>query len=122
MQKLKLLPWLARRHGVAPDRAAELWCEAIALADFRHGASPRTGAYYAYAMRTLLRLLRCEGVALVEPLEVEQPRVERAAGSAVLLIDSQRRLGAVAFDAAEAFLHAANEYWSCAVRVANARR
>jgi hypothetical protein len=122
MQKLKLLPWLARRHGVAPDRAAELWRQAISLADFRHGASARTSEYYAYAMRTLLRLLRCEGVARVEPVEVEQPLVCRTPRSAVPLIDSQRRLGAAAFDAAQAVLHAANEYWSRALRVANARR
>jgi hypothetical protein len=40
----------------------------------------------------------------------------------VPLIDSQRRLGAAAFDAAEAFVHAANEYWSRALRVVDARR
>jgi hypothetical protein len=123
MQKLKLLPWLARRHDVAPERAQALWQQAVALADFRHGAGADTNEYHAYAMRTLLRLLRCEGAALVEPAAVEQPlAVPAAARSAVPLIDSQRRLGAAAFDAAEAVLHAANEYWSRTLRVANARR
>lgn len=121
MQKLKLLPWLARRHGVAPDRAEELWRQAIALADFRHGLHAETSEYWAYAVRALLRLLRCEGVALVAAEELDQPLAPRAARSAVPLIDSQRRLGVAAFDAAEAFVHAANDYWRRALRAANTR-
>jgi hypothetical protein len=70
-------------------------------------------------MRTLLKLLRCEGVALVDADELEQPLELLARRSATPLIDSQRRLGVAAFDAAQAFLHAANEYWSRALRVAN---
>ena len=122
MQKLKLLPWLARRHGVALDRAEELWRQAIALTDFEHGANAQSSEYWAYAMRTLLKLLRCDGVARVDADPLEQPRATLASRSAVPLIDSQRRLGAAAFDAAEAFLHAANDYWSRALHVVHVRR
>jgi hypothetical protein len=125
MQKLKLLPWLARRQGVSLERAEELWRQAIALADFEHGTnacSTQASDYWAYAMRTLLKLLRCDGVALVDADPREQPHAMPALRSAVPLIDSQRRLGAAAFDAAEAFLHAANDYWSRALHVVHARR
>jgi hypothetical protein len=122
MQKLKLLPWLARRHGVPLGRANELWEQAIALADLEHGFDARTSDYWAYAMRTLLKLLRCDGAALVDVDELEQPLGMPAQRSATPLIDSQRRLGVAAFDAAQAFLHAANEYWSRALHVASARR
>jgi hypothetical protein len=124
MQKLKLLPWLARRHGVSLERAGELWCQAVALADFEHGANARStqaSDYWAYAMRTLLELLRCDGRALVDAGQLEQPLALPASRSAVPLIDSQRRLGVAAFDAAEAFLHAANDYWSRALHVVDAR-
>jgi hypothetical protein len=125
MQKLKLLPWLARRQGVPPERAEELWRQAIALADFEHGKNARStqsSDYWAYAMRTLLMLLRCDGVALIDADQLEQPHALVVSRSAVPLIDSQRRLGAAAFDAAEAFLHAANDYWSRALHVVDARR
>jgi hypothetical protein len=122
VQRLKILPWFARRHGVPLERAEELWRQSLALADFAHGTDARTPEYWAHAIRVLLRLLRCEGVALVQADEREQPLAPPAARSAVPLIDSQRRLGAAAFDAAEAFVHAANEYWSRALRVVDARR
>lgn len=125
MQKLKLLPWLARRHGVSLERAEELWRQAISLADFEHGATARStqsSDYWAYAMRTLLMLLRCDGVALIDADPLEQPHALLVSRSAVPLIDSQRRLGAAAFDAAEALLHAANDYWSRALHVVDARR
>ena len=122
MQKLKLLPWLAQRHAVPLERAEVLWRQAIALADFKHGANAQSSDYWAYAMRTLLKLLRCDGAALVDAEEIEQPFAPPARRSTLPLIDSQRRLGVAAFDAAEAFLHAANEYWSRALHVVNARR
>lgn len=125
MQKLKLLPWLARRHGVSLERAEELWRQAISLADFEHGTTARStqpSDYWAYAMRTLLMLLRCDGIALIDADPLEQPHALLVSRSAVPLIDSQRRLGAAAFDAAEALLHAANDYWSRALHVVDARR
>jgi histidine ammonia-lyase len=125
MQKLKLLPWLAHRQGVPLERAEELWRQAIALADFEHGTNARAtqaSDYWAYAMRALLKLLRCDGAALVDADQLEQPYALLDARSAVPLIDSQRRLGAAAFDAAEAILHAANDYWSRALHVVDARR
>jgi hypothetical protein len=121
MQKLKLLPWLARHHGVSLERADDLWRQAVALADFEHGANAQSSDYWAYAMRTLLKLLRCDGRALVDAGQLEQPLALAASRSAVPLIDSQRRLGVAAFDAAEAFLHAANDYWSRALHVVHAR-
>ena len=122
MQKLKLLPWLAQRHAVPLERAAELWRQAIALADFEYGANAQSSDYWTYAMRTLLKLLRCDGAALIDAKEIEQPSALPGRRSTLPLIDSQRRLGVAAFDAAEAFLHAANEYWSRALHVVNARR
>src|SRR4249920_2551550 len=109
MQKLKLLPWLARRSGVALERAEELWRQAIALADFRESGDGRSNDYWGYAMRTLIKLLRADGVAM---LDANQARpvaaVRRPAGQ---LLASQHRLGVLAFDAAEAYVRAANEIW-----------
>jgi len=122
MQKLKLLPWLARHQDVPLERAEELWRQALALADFEHGADAQTSDYWAYAMRTLLNLLRCDGAALVDAEALEQPYAPLKSRTAVPLIDSQRRLGAAAFDAAEAFLHAANDCWSRALHVLDGRR
>jgi hypothetical protein len=110
MQKLKLLPWLARSRGIAIERAEELWRQAVALAEFRQEGSEPTSDYWAYAMRTLLKLLRVEGAAILEPargMEVEPPRRRPA----VQLLASQHRLGTAAFDAAEAYLLAANDLW-----------
>jgi hypothetical protein len=122
MQKLKLLPWLARRHGVPLERAEEQWRQAVARADFEHGLNAQTSDYWACAVHTLLKLLRADGAAWIEAEALEQPFELSTQRSASPLIDSQRRLGIAAFDAAEAFLHAANEYWNRALRVANARR
>jgi hypothetical protein len=122
MPKLKLLPWLAHRHGVPLGRAEELWRQAVALASFNLGADAHSSDYWAYAMRTLLKLLRCDGAAVVHAAATEQPCVLLARRSTLPLIASQRRLGFAAFDAAEELLHAANEYWSRALDVVNARR
>jgi hypothetical protein len=111
MQKLKLLPWLARQHGVALERAEELWRQAVALADFRRRGGKRTSDHWAYAMRTLLKLMRTDGAAILDspapvtlhPAPLRQPVVQ--------LLTSQQRLGTTAFNAAEAYLRAANEIW-----------
>jgi len=111
MQKLKLLPWLARQRGIALERAEELWRQALALADFQHRGGEPTSDYWAYAMRTLLKLLRVEGAAILEParvIDLEPPRRRRPA---VQLLASQHRLGTAALDAAEAYLLAANDLW-----------
>ncbi len=111
MQKLKLLPWLARQRGIALERAGELWHQAVDLAEFRQQGGEPTSDYWAYAMRTLLKLMRVEGAAVVrEPAQVialEPPRRQPA----VQLVASQHRLGTAAFDAAEAYLLAANDLW-----------
>lgn len=104
----KLLPWIARRHGVSRTRAEELWRQSLALADFTHGVERESSEYWTYAMRTLHKLVECEGAALVEPA---------ADRSAVPIIASQQRMGVLAFDAAEALLTAANEYWGRTLRV-----
>ena len=111
MQKLKLLPWLARQHGVALDRAEELWRQAVALADFRRGRGKRTSDYWGYAMRTLLKLLRADSAAIIDSQESATIEVAPLRRPAVQLLASQRRLGATAFHAAEAYLRAANEIW-----------
>ncbi|MGH8696249.1 MAG: hypothetical protein ACREVS_07225 [Burkholderiales bacterium] len=110
MPKLKLFPWLARSRGIALERAEELWRQAVHSAEFRQPGSEPASDYWAYAMRTLLRLLRVEGAALLEParvMEVEPPRRRPA----LQLLASQHRLGSAAFDAAEAYLLAANDVW-----------
>jgi hypothetical protein len=111
MQKLKLLPWLARQHGVALERAEELWREAVALADFRRRGGRRTSDYWGYAMRTLLKLMRTDGAAILDlpaPAALEPAPPRRPV---IQLLDSQQRLGATAFNAAEVYLRAANEIW-----------
>jgi hypothetical protein len=110
MQKLKLLPWLARSRGIALERAEELWRQAVALAEFRRQEGEPTSDYWTYAMRTLLKLLRAEGAAILEParpVAIEPPRRRPV----VQLLASQHRLGTAAFDAAEAYLLAANDLW-----------
>lgn len=109
MPNLKLLPWLARRRGVALERAEELWRLAMARADFRARAGAPTGDYWGYAMRTLLKLLSAEGgtLAPAPAIDLEPPRRRPA----VQLLASQHRLGTVAFDAAATYLRAANDLW-----------
>ena len=109
----KILPWIARRNGVPLARANELWRQALALANFRYGPARGTSDYWAYAMRTLNKLAACEGAAIVAPEALGQPAPPR---SALPIIASQRRMGDLAFDAAEAFIDAANEYWCRALR------
>jgi hypothetical protein len=119
----KLLPWIARRHGVPRARAEVLWLQALALADFRYPEARETSDYWTYAVRTLHKLMACEGAALVEPDALERlaPSAARTR-SAVPIIVSQQRMGGLAFDAAEALLSAANEYWSRTLRVTGAQR
>jgi hypothetical protein len=109
MPKLKLLPWLARRRGIALERAEELWRQAVALADFQRREDAPPSDYWAYAMRTLLKLLRVEGAAVLEPDQT--PDAEPLRRPVVQLVASQHRLGTAAFDAAEAYLLAANDLW-----------
>ena len=117
MHRPKILPWIARRNGVPLPRADELWRQALALADFKYGTARQTSDYWAYAMRTLNKLAACEGAALVAPEALEQLAAASARPrSALPIIASQRRMGGLAFDAAEAFIDAANEYWRRALR------
>jgi hypothetical protein len=115
MPKLKLLPWLARQRGIALERAEELWLQAVALAEFRQEGGEPTSDYWAYAMRTLLKLLRVEGAAILEPARVIdlEPLRRRPA---IQLLASQHRLGTAAFDAAETYLRAANDLWRQALQ------
>jgi len=115
----KLLPWIARRNGVPRERAEALWRQALALADFRFPDARESSDYWAYALRTLDKLVACEGAAMIEPAALEQRSPAR---SAVPIITAQQRMGALAFDAAEALLTAANEYWRGAVGAAGERR
>jgi hypothetical protein len=110
MPKLKLLPWLARTRGITLERAEELWRQAVALADFQHREGAPASDYWAYAMRTLLKLMRVDGRALLEPTQLIEIEPQRRR-PAVQLLASQHRLGTAAFDAAEAYLLAANDLW-----------
>jgi hypothetical protein len=122
MHSPKVLPWIARRHGVPRERAEELWRQALALADFRFGPARETSDYWAYAMRTLRRLTACEGISLVDPEALDRFALEAAPSrSALPIIASQHRMGGLAFDAAEAFIDAANEYWRRALRATEVR-
>jgi len=117
MHRPKILPWIARRNGVPLRRADELWRQALALADFRYGPARQTSDYWAYAMRTLNKLAACDGAALVAPEALDQLAAASARPrSALPIIASQQRMGGLAFDAAEAFIDAANEYWRRALR------
>lgn len=117
MHRPKILPWIARRNGVPLKRADELWRQALALADFKYWPARETSDYLAYAMRTLNKLADCEGAALVAPEALDHRAAASARPrSALPIIASQRRIGGLAFDAAEAFIDAANEYWRRALR------
>ena len=115
MPKLKLLPWLARRSGVAVERAEELWRQAVALADFRANDGAPRDDYWGYAMRTLVKLLHADGVAVLDADQARPvaPLIRRPAAQ---LLASQHRLGVLAFDAAELYLRAANQIWQNAWR------
>jgi len=115
MPKLKLLPWLARRSGVAVERAEELWRQAVALADFRANDGAPRDDYWGYAMRTLVELLHADGVAMLDAYQARPvaPLIRRPAAQ---LLASQHRLGVLAFDAAELYLRAANQIWQNAWR------
>ena len=115
MQKLKLLPWLARRSGVAVERAEELWRQAVALADLRaNGDGPRDD-HWGYAMRTLVKLLHGDGVAMLDT-DQARPVAPPIRPPAAQLLALQHRLGVLALDAAEIYLRAANQIWQNAWR------
>lgn len=105
----KLLPWIANRHGIPLERVHVLWEEGVDLADLRYGENAQTSEYWGYAMRCLDRFAACEGTSIVG--SCDEVAIEHALRSALPLIDSQRRIGGLAFDAADAFVKAANEYW-----------
>lgn len=61
MKTPKMLPWLARRHGVSDDRAEELWADAL-----RH-ATAETGwvgnsDYWKAAVAHLIESLKAESL------------------------------------------------------------
>jgi hypothetical protein len=105
----KLLPWIAHRHGIPLERVRVLWEEGVDLADLRFGENAQTSEYWGYAMRCLDRFAACEGTSIASPQD--ELALEHAVRSALPLLDSQRRIGGLAFDAAAAFVKAANEYW-----------
>lgn len=107
----KLLPWIAKRHGIPLERVRVLWEEGIDLADLRFGEDARSSDYWAYAMECVGRFAACEGRSVIDPAATEAPAVPCEPRSALPVLASQHRLGGLAFDAASAFIRAANEYW-----------
>jgi hypothetical protein len=59
-----ILPWLARRHRIPLERAEALWRQADEIAALHAGAA--NGSNHAkLAIEGLLKLMRCEGRALL---------------------------------------------------------
>ena len=56
MKTPKILPWLAKKHGVTEARAAELWADALCHATDKTGWVG-TPAYWSAAMERLNELL-----------------------------------------------------------------
>lgn len=73
MKTPKILPWLARKAGIAEARANELWTEAI------HHATDKTGwvgtpEYWKAAMDRLLELIEIERTTpKEEPVQTARP-------------------------------------------------
>ena len=55
----KILPWLARKHGVTEARAGELWASALRYATDKTGWVG-TSEYWRVAMERFLELLEAE--------------------------------------------------------------
>ena len=83
MKTLKILPWLARKAGIAEARANELWAEAI-----RH-ATDKTGwvgtpEYWKVAMDRLLELIETERTTpKVEPVQAPPPELGRRSAPSI---------------------------------------
>lgn len=59
MRTLKILPWLARKSGIADARARELWVDAIRFAT-ANSALVGTSEFWRAAVGRLLELLEAE--------------------------------------------------------------
>lgn len=67
MKTPKILPWLARKHGVSEARAAKLWASAVRYATTKTGWVG-TPDYWKVAMDRLLELLEAESATCRPPL------------------------------------------------------
>ena len=61
MRTPKMLPWLARRHGVSEDRAEELWADALRYATDETGWVGNSD-YWKAAMAHLMESLEAESL------------------------------------------------------------
>lgn len=98
MNTPKLLPWYARKTGVALDRAEALWRES--LRDAREKAGRRGDTEYSgEAMQGFIELLECER---------ETARVQ---SDVFLLVRNQSRPWNLALSLMEALLSRASAHW-----------
>jgi|PlaIllAssembly_1097288.scaffolds.fasta_scaffold549060_1 maltooligosyltrehalose synthase len=75
MKTPKILPWLARRHGVSEERAEALWAEAIRHATARTGWVG-TSEYWKAAMDRLTVLLEREARSQCRPPLAPMVRIQ----------------------------------------------
>jgi hypothetical protein len=69
MKTPKILPWLARKHGVSEARAGKLWASALRYATDKTGWVG-TPEYWSVAMERLLELLEAETKPCQPPISV----------------------------------------------------
>jgi hypothetical protein len=69
MKTPKILPWLARKHGVSEARATKLWASALRYATDKTGWVG-TPEYWSVSMERFLELLEAEVSPCQPPLSV----------------------------------------------------
>jgi hypothetical protein len=108
MQAPMILPWIAQRHAIGFERAAALWDQAVAMADFHYGRDNTSPDYWKYAVETLLRLARCDGAAIIEDPAAAETTVPSPAVETVVI---QSRIGELTLSALERMLQVGTQIW-----------
>ena len=79
MKTPKILPWLARKHGVSEARATKLWADALRYATDKTGWVGNSD-YWKVAMDRLLELLETEGARSCQPPLTSLVRIQTRLG------------------------------------------
>lgn len=112
-----ILPWVARRHAIDLERAEALWHQAVALADFHYGRGNASPRYWKYAVESFLRLVRCDGAAMIDDSAATQ---WVGASPAVETVVIQGRIGEITLSALERLLQVGTQIWAAGMtRAAN---
>ena len=95
MKTPKILPWLARKHGVSEARAGELWADAVRYATDKTGWVG-TSDYWQAAKNRLVELLQAEGPRACRPPLVQVVRAHNHLWLLPLLTWEETTLAAAA--------------------------